>query len=345
MADPVQTTDTTIQKPAVQIRPSAQTARAQKAAENAEILAKLKQHQATVSSEKPVEPEVKDEPAEETETDEPIEAKTEIEADDEPEPKVKDKVKAWEKRVRSEVAREREEMKVQLERRERELAPQLEKGQKFDTLAERAKYDAARVLRELGLSDDDLTDAAKQVYAHSTEGAKDPKNKDAAARMSRDREERDRVAKLEKKLADMENEAKTSKQKAEQEAAMNGHLDEVVKDVTDDSPIVKKWLEKSPRKAREALATVVQHLYGQLDEVPDNEDVIATLEKWRRSELEEMGVDVSAYTKSKTKPAEKPKALVAPNNGKATGRSALDRRKAENEQTLAALHANRAARP
>jgi hypothetical protein len=174
----------------------------------------------------------------------------------------------------------------------------VEKAENFEKLAARAKTHAADVLIELGLTDDDLEHAARDIYAHSKKGAEDPKNKEAALRARAQREKDERIAALEKRLNDREKTEAEKQQEAEQRKAVDAHLDRfasVAKKNSERYPLANNYLAKNPQGARADLEVVAGRLAQQLGAMPSEKDVIRAFEKDRRRVLREHGIDPKKF--------------------------------------------------
>ena len=211
-------------------------------------------------------------------------------------------VKAQEKRLREQIAKERSDARAALdaERKqfEQDIAPKLKAASDFEALAKRAKYDPAAVLEQLGLTDDDFELAARHLYARSKAGQTDPKNKAAAEQAAREREAHDRIAAHEKKLADLEAKLTAKEQAQAFETQRGQYLDLTLKAVANDNaPLLAKLATKAPAKARAELWQTAERLFDSTGEFPDHEDVITAWESARRAELEDLGIDVATSAK------------------------------------------------
>jgi hypothetical protein len=248
----------------------------------------------TVADVKPA-PEVDpDAPLAEPDPDEPSAAA--VDADDDPEVARRiAKVQKAEKRAK-EGLRDRE---LELDRREAAHHERTEKfnaeAAKFSSLAKRVKSDPASVLLELGMTEDDFEHASKVLYLRSKAGAADPKNKAAAEHAIREREAADRLENLETKIEKREREDAERTSQAANERAATKYLDGVAKAVDDSAPLAQRLLAKNPDKARAMFAQITHAYIVENDEAPEASDVLAIFEEQRRAELEELGVDVTAY--------------------------------------------------
>jgi hypothetical protein len=180
-----------------------------------------------------------------------------------------------EKRAREALAKERAEAKAEIERERAELAAWKAERDQFEQLKARAKYDPAAVLASLGLSEEDLEPAARDLYARSKGAQNDPKTRDAALKMQRDREHADRLAALEKQNAELREQFTKQTEAQRQEAAFTEHLASVRKVANGATPL----FEKAPAIAQAAVAKVTLDLWNETGEYPDAADVITTLEK------------------------------------------------------------------
>lgn len=205
--------------------------------------------------------------------------------------------KEREAQAKAALDRERQELRRERETIDRDIQAARSEIEAFTKLKDRARFDAAGVLRALGLTDDDMEPASRQLWALSKAQAADPKNREAAGRMMRERESDDRITKLERELADQKQAA--AEAKAHSEAAQKGqaYLASVIKAATDEHPLAKRLIEKSPERSREKFAAIASELFDRDGDLPDAEDVLAEYEKRRRTELEEDGVDVAAMLK------------------------------------------------
>lgn len=213
-----------------------------------------------------------------------------------------------EKRSREQLTKEREDAKAEILKMRRQLEeewqPRLKQAENFEQLKKRARIDPAGVLASLGLTDDDMEPAARQVYSRSKAAAADPKNRDAADRAMREREQGDSLAAMQKRIDELENGIRSRDQKAIAQREAERYIDSVSKAIGDNAPLVRAVMAKNPDKARYEFGRIALSL-AERDggEVPDPEDVIAEYERSRRTELEELGIDPATVIKAK-KPEE-----------------------------------------
>lgn len=205
----------------------------------------------------------------------PIEAKAEEKPDAELAKRMS-AVQNAEKRAREALAKERAEAKAEIEREKAEIAKWKAERDQFEQLKARAKYDPAAVLTALGLTEDDLEPAARDLYARSKGAAADPKNRDAAIRMQREREHADRLAALEKQNAELREQFTKSLAEREQQAQFEAFVGTVKKSANGDTATL---FEKAPSKAAGIVAKVTLDLWNETGEQPDQADIIAALDK------------------------------------------------------------------
>nr|MBA2540566.1 hypothetical protein [Deltaproteobacteria bacterium] len=188
---------------------------------------------------------------------------------------------------------------------------------RFEALRSRAKYDPAAVLTELGLGDDDYESAARDLYSRSKAASADPKNREAAVRMQREREQAAELAATRNRLEELETRLTKRDQEAETSRMWQGYMADVSKvanDAAGNAPLMRSALAKNPAKTEQALQDLAVSLWKSSGEWPDQEDIVAVYEKHRRAELEELGIDVSAVIRTAPKKA----APVEPTRASAT---------------------------
>jgi|SRR6185295_2661653 len=266
---------------------------------------------------KPKEPEPdEDEPADPDPDAEEPDEDVDVDADaDEPEPEPEPEAKPdpelerraaqlrrQETRLRAKIESER----TKLERERAELAADRAKVDEFAKLRSRARFDPTGVLRALGLSDDDLEPAARHIYAQTKEAAKDPKNRDAADRLMRERELQHRIDEQQKRLDERDaRDKQAAEREAEQRAAVK-YITTVSK-AAKPGTLAAHYLAKGGKVADKTMmrfASIAQDL-AEDGELPDHSDVLEEYERQRREELEDDGIDIAALLK---RPAAKPAA-------------------------------------
>jgi hypothetical protein len=260
-----------------------------------------------------------------------------------------EKIRKQEARAKEQLARDRAELEQQrraLDDHKREI--ETERKRSAD-IARRVKSDPWGVLKSLGLSDEDAEYASRHIYAQTAAAKADPKNRAAIEAEQRVRAESDRISQLEAKLEATHAELARRDQAAAAERQTTAYLDSAAKAVTDEHPLLKSKLAKNPTKTRIALVELAIEMAGEDDgETPSAAALVNEWEKRRISDLEEMGVDVTAYTKravaetaaavtNGAKPAlaaaKKPAAIVAP-AGALNGVNGVNGKKLKTEEEL-----------
>lgn len=299
------------------------------------------------------------ESTDEEETDESEEDEDESDEEDEADPpktektdpelqKRLDQIQKREKQAKAAIARERAELKREQEAFVAEWKPLIQEAQQFKQYAAKVRTNPAAVLMALGLKEEDLDYAARQVHGRSKKAAENPKNREYTDRLERERELEERAINAERLAQQaLERLNQTEQQKTEQEN-LDRYLKGVVQSVqAEEHPLVAKLLKKTPEKARRMLHQTAERLWNETGEVPDHSDVVAALEQERREELEELDVDLShLVTTSKKKTPEarekKRQKTLSPTHGnpKKPRPAPLSRKELE-KQTLRELEEGR----
>jgi hypothetical protein len=212
-----------------------------------------------------------------------------------------------EKRAREKITKERQETsaaRAELERAKASLDAERVEFEAWKKAKARAKLDPVAYLEAGGV--DDLEYAAKMAYGKA-KAATDPANREAAARMMREREQSSDFDALKQEVRDLKAQLTQKEQRNEFETSRSTYLDHAVKAVPDDAPITRALATKNPVKLRAALwATTVELTDANDGDVPDVSEVIAHYEKTRRAELDELGIDYAATdTKKNLQTADK----------------------------------------
>lgn len=287
------------------------------------------------TTEEPAVPPPKELPAEEPGEDEAEEDGEEEDTTPAADPDLNKRLEAVnkrEKRAKESMAREREAYQRERSAFEAEWSPRIKQAEEFADISRRVRHDPVGVLLGLGLTEDDFEPVAKVVYAHSTAARNNPQVREAAQRSMRERELSDQVAKLTRAVQDRDQRDQERDQRETVQRETVRFLDAVAKSASDETPLVRTMLEKSPEKARQRLAQVADAIIHETGEVPDHADVVAELEKLRRAELEELGIDIDTAIKrpKKLSPAadeKRPAKTLTNDLGKpTTPRSALSRK-------------------
>lgn len=248
----------------------------------------------------PANDEAEEEDAEDADEAPAEDAEPEVKADDDPElSKRLEAIQRAEKRGKEAVAKERQAFEAERAQFLEEWQPKIQAAQQFEQLKARARYDAAAVLEALGYGDDDFEPAARQLYVRSQGAKADPKHREAAARMMREREQQDALSQMRQEMEKLRSEIQQRDLREQQQQQVETYLTSVTNAVTDDTPLVRTWLDKSPQKVRRQIVAVSERLIAETGEVPDAADVLQALEQERRSELEELGIDFTQVAKKK----------------------------------------------
>lgn len=218
--------------------------------------------------------------------------------DDAPDPALSKKLAALqkaEKRAKESIAHERE----QLEAMRHDFREKAKRIEEFERIAKQAKYNPAAVLMSLGLTAEDMDDAARDVYRHSKAAADNPKLRAAAAQTMRERELRAVMEAQGRELAEIKEQLATQQTQKQVE----GYISTVAKAASDETPLVRAMLENNPDGARKQLTQVADYLSRETGEIPEPLEVLKALESMRQNELKELGIDPAQVIPSKNKPS------------------------------------------
>lgn len=202
-------------------------------------------------------------------------------------------VQAAEKRARAKLDAERAAFakeQAELASSKAELEAMRAEVEAYRKARERAKVDPVSVLEQLGV--DDLEYAAKMAYAKAKT---DPNNKEAAARLMREREHASELSELRRRLDERDKADREREQGETIRRAAESYMSDVKTAATksDVSPLAKHFLAKHPERTDARLRQIAVELLQETGDRPDPEDVLARYEQIRRVELEELGVDPS----------------------------------------------------
>jgi hypothetical protein len=231
-----------------------------------------------------------------------------------------DVVRRAEKRMRAQM----EAKEAELSAREQKYADKLARLDKIERLAARAKYDPAAVLREFGLTDEDMEGAGQAIYSESPAAKADPRRKEAAAKLLRERENADKLTAIEKRAAELEQKIERQQTEAKMRAEMQRYSDQISQTATTKHPLVAKLLDTDQDDTVAGLGASYERLKAKANgKQPQPSAVVAEYEKTIRAKFKRIGIDPEALLGSK--PAangEKPvkaangKAVVEPKAGK-----------------------------
>lgn len=208
------------------------------------------------------------------------------------------------------------------------VAEEAKAAQEFKALRERAKSDplaAIDLMRSLGYAENEFAALSHAAWAETPKGKADPRHRETAEKIARDREVGTTVAALQKQLDEFKASAKAEKEAAAAEQEVAGYLDaatEVAKTgkmttlddegneivaATVDAPILKRWLASDGRAARAHMRSVAAEMYRANGEAPEPPDLIAEVEKRERIALRKRGIDPAALAKPPApEPVKKP---------------------------------------
>ena len=188
------------------------------------------------------------------------------------------------------------------------------------SVLEAKRHDPAALLLALGYGEDDLEAAARQVYGMSKAAAADPKNRDAAARMARERAQATELEKATARLEALEQRLEQQNQAQAAQRALEQYSAKLTAAASPDAtPLTARQMAANPDRARVALAQLALEMAQEDGDVPDAVDVVARYEKMRAAELAELGIDIGAMTAKAPEPAAKKAAPRSmPANGAGT---------------------------
>jgi hypothetical protein len=188
-----------------------------------------------------------------------------------------------EQQQRARIAQER----ASLEQRERAFETKQTRLAELERAAERAKIDPVSLLRSHGV---DLTYAAQLAWAE-VQADKDPKHREVATRLQREREQGSALEETKRRLDELETKLSEKEKASAFESTRNGYLDHAVKAVGDETPLAKALAAKNPARFRSEIWDLTQVLTERDGEVPDYADLVSAYEQLRRAELTELGID------------------------------------------------------
>lgn len=184
----------------------------------------------------------------------------------------------------------------------KEWEPKFEAAQKFEALKGKGIAGLLEAADHFGVKGDDFEHAARALYARSPAAAKDPKTRAAAEDVTWRRTMEQRVAAAEEKAAAAEKQLVERDQQAKVQARVDAYLGGIEKHAktapkegqADPAPLVRKLVETAPAKARALFHQVAVELLDATGATPSAADVVAEVEKRRRADLAEMGIDPAA---------------------------------------------------
>lgn len=223
-----------------------------------------------------------------------------------------DVVRRAEKRMRAQV----EAKEAELAAREQKLSERLSRADEIERLAARAKYDPAAVFRALGLTDDDFEMAAQALYSESKAGQADPKRKEAAARLLREREHADKLTAIEKRALELEQKLERQKLEAAAQAEAARYFEQMNQAATTAHPLVAHLLKADPNETAQGLVASYDALSKK--GVPKPAAVVKHFEAQQRARFKRLGIDpdvvLGKTTETKAAPKVNGKPAPAPAN-------------------------------
>jgi hypothetical protein len=234
-----------------------------------------------------------------TEVTKPATPKPKAEADED---KGLERIKAAERRMRADVAKERDTVAAEKAAWQAEVKDLKQKVGAIDRLASRAAYEPAALFHALGVPADKFADISRLLYAHSSEFAKDPKNKEAADKLARQMEESDRIRKLEERQEAIEKREQELKTKTDEEKAIAVYLDDVTKEVT---PADERVSQLKPARQREELRQIAEIMANEGAAISPRA-VVEMLEAVLEGEAEDYGWSKPAAKAEPAKTEKKP---------------------------------------
>lgn len=226
-------------------------------------------------------------------------------------------IRKLEQHTRRQLAEERAKQQAELDTQKTAWSAKLEKAADLERKLAAGREDPVALLKSIGFTDDDLAGAGRLIYGSSTEGAKDPRYKQAGEAALAKTQQLTQVQKLEAKLAAFEEQQTRRDQAAQAQAQIDRFATAMTKAIPPESPIAKGYA-KHPDKVRDALLRVGDELYiasgpsNDLRDVPTHAEIFAAYERQRDEALEMYGIDPAILKSPTAKPAIKPAATIAP---------------------------------
>lgn len=269
----------------------------------------------------------------------PAQAKR-IEAAQREERRRKDALKAEREALRA----ERDAEMAKIEEQRGSVAAAAKAAKEFDALKARAAADpmaAIELLRSLGYDDNAFAAVSHAAWGETPKGREDPRHKENAAKLARDREVGGGLAELQKKYDALEKRLEDRDKSAATERAVNGYLDAAMEvaatgkvvEVDDEgneivaatveAPIFKRWMKSDKAAARAQVMTVADEMAGKAqrerEPMPTPAEVLAEVERRERIALKKRGIDPAKVFAEPA--AEPPKKPTPPPPGKTLARA------------------------
>src|ERR1700733_12496996 len=170
------------------------------------------------------------------------------------------KLRRTEQRMREQVAAERRDFESEKQRFVAEWKPKIDAYQEFERLKGRAKSDPVGALRALGVTESDLEEISQVLYGMSPAGQKDPKYRQHAQQLMRERELREELRSTQDQVRELREQTSRAAEQDATSREVQRYIDRCGKSATDDTPLLKRELEARPAATREKLRQVAQKL-------------------------------------------------------------------------------------
>jgi len=221
---------------------------------------------------------------------------------------------------------------AKLEEERGSVAAAAKAAEEFKALKAKAKANplaAIEMLRELGYDDEAFVAVSHAAWAETPTGRADPRHKETAAKLAREREVGGGLAEMRKEIADLKASLEAREKHAATERAVNGYLDaamevaatgkvtetdeegnEIVA-ATVEAPIFKRWMKSDKAAARAQVMAVADQMAGEAqrnhEPMPTPAEVLAEVERRERIALKKRGLDpAKLFAEAAPEPAKKP---------------------------------------
>lgn len=225
------------------------------------------------------------------------EADEDLAAKDDADPELakrREAMRQTERRQRASLARDRAAFEAERNEWKTQSKTVTDAQRRFDDLVARVRYNPTAVLRELGLTEDDLEGAAQHVAAHSKAAGVTPAHKAAAERAMREREAADKATNAEKRVAKLEETIEQERREAAAQRELDVYFRRTFRKADDTAPRVKALVAADPKAARAELEVTALELAQKLGRLPKPSAVVAAHEKKIARQLKRYGVESAA---------------------------------------------------
>lgn len=207
--------------------------------------------------------------------------------------------------LRRQISEERNTWIAERDRESAAMKAQREEIAQHKARMAAAKDDPIAYLQAAGFNEGDFDPLSRLIWAKSAEGAKDPRNMTAAVQTKAQREQSTALEKMQARLDEFEGAAKKREAETRAQSQLQSYLGEVSKAVSDETPIARAALAKSPDRAHQRMLQIADQLYAQsgpsddLRDVPTPASVLKAYEAERRADYAEL----EAIMRSAAQPA------------------------------------------